>query len=118
MNTITIELCQEDRKRLDDILTALAVAILKPEEVKQARAEQAPAQEEAKAEPEAPESPAEPTEWPPVTRADIQQMVVNLSAAGKKDAVKAIVTEYAPRVSGIPEDKFVEVWQKLTSIEG
>lgn len=123
MNTITIELCQEDRKRLDDILTALAVAILKPEEVKQARAEQAPAQEEAKAEPEATapqpeESPAEPTEWPPVTRADIQQMVVNLSAAGKKDAVKAIVTEYAPRVSGIPEDKFVEVWQKLTSIEG
>ena len=124
MNTITIELCQEDRKRLDDILTALAVAILKPEEVQKAKAEaQAPAQEAAKPEPEATapqqeESPAEPTEWPPVTRADIQQLVVQLSAAGKKAEVKEIVTAYAPRVSGIPEDKFVEVWQKLTSIEG
>lgn len=128
MNTITIELCKEDRKRLDDILTALAVAILKPEEVQKARTEQAaeaqaPAQEAAKPEPEATapqqeESPAEPTEWPPVTRADIQQLVVQLSAAGKKAEVKEIVTAYAPRVSGIPEDKFVEVWQKLTSIEG
>ena len=110
MNTITIELCKEDRKRLDDILTALAVAILKPEEVNKARAELAAETKEAPKE----ESPVSPS----VTRADIQQLVVELSAAGKKGEVKDIITAYAPRVSGIPEDKFVEVWQKLSSIEG
>ena len=114
MNTITIELCKEDRKRLDDILTALAVAILKPEEVSKARAELAAETKEAQKEELAVESPVSPS----VTRADIQQLVVELSAAGKKGEVKDIITAYAPRVSGIPEDKFVEVWQKLSSIEG
>lgn len=110
MNTITIELCKEDRKRLDDILTALAVAILKPEEVNKARAEIAAETHKDIKE--------EPMDSPSVTMADIQQMVVELSAAGKKGEVKDIITAYAPRVSGIPEDKFSEVWQKLSSIKG
>ena len=68
----------------------------------------AEAQETAKTEPE----------QPTVDRADIQKKVVELSAAGKKADVKKIVTDYATKVSDIPEDKLAEVWQKLTKLEG
>lgn len=55
---------------------------------------------------------------PAVKLADVQKKVVDLSAAGKKDAVKAVVQAYAPRVSAIPEDKLAEVLAKLTELEG
>ena len=55
---------------------------------------------------------------PEVKQSDIQQKVVSLSATGKRDAVKAIIKEYALKVSAIPEDKFGEVWAKLTALEG
>lgn len=77
------------------------------------------AQETAKAEVfPIPEWAPEPPEPPAVGRSDIQHKVVTLSAAGKKAQVREIVTEYAPRVSAIPEDKLVEVWQRLTELEG
>lgn len=144
MNTITIELCAEDRARLDAILKALenrpncegcvSSAI---EMSKAAQAEIDAAKAEAKAstltnnppEPEKPEeTPAEhpldaaPIDVPEVDagelRAEVQRKVVTLCAAGKKAEVKAIVTAYADKVSDIPNGKLAEALEKLNKLEG
>lgn len=132
MTTITIELCAEDRARLDGILEALkshnckgcveaavnytAAQMAAPVEPVAPVAE---ANEEPKAEPAPePEQPAVKEDAPAVSLSDIQQKVVTLSAAGKKAQVRDIITAYASRVSAIPEDKVGEVWQKLTELEG
>lgn len=129
MNTITmkIELCQEDRQRLDDILAALKSAGT-PFPIPQFREKpQEPAQEPAGATQDADDTQPTleatqptPAEEPAKTvkLADIQKKVVDLSTAGKRDAVKEIIQAYAPRVSALPEDKLVEVWEKLEALNG
>lgn len=57
-------------------------------------------------------------EAPGVTLKQIRQRVVQLAVAGKKDAVRAIVMAYADSVPNIPEDKYAEVWAKLSVLEG
>ena len=59
-------------------------------------------------------------EKPKATKADVQAMVQKLATptSGKRDEVKRIVNEYAPRVSGIPEDKLDEVMQRLAALGG
>ena len=125
MNRIIIELCAEDRARIDRLTEALegrvpvlvtqeplsAPGPVEPEqpEIVQAQEEEAPAP--AVEEPAAPEAPS-------VTKPDVQRKVVELSAAGKKAEVREIITAYATKVSDIPEDKTTEVWQKLTALEG
>lgn len=52
-----------------------------------------------------------------VKLSDIQQKVVELSAAGMKAQVRDIVKAYAEKVSAIPEDKLQEVWAQLDSLE-
>lgn len=69
-----------------------------------------PFPEEEKTEPE--------PEKPTVTREAIRKKTVELSASGKKDAVRKIVNVYAKKVSEIPEDKLDEVWKKLVKLEG
>lgn len=66
-------------------------------------------------EPEKPaESRTEPSGEPQYTKADVQSRVVALCADPEhKKAVKRIITEYAPKVSEIPEDKYPEVIAKL-----
>ncbi len=71
-----------------------------------------------------PEKVIEPTptvepEKPEITIDQIRKMVVTLSAMGKekKDAVREIITSYAPNVSGIPVDKYPEVMDKLTALK-
>lgn len=130
--TITIELCAEDRARLDGILEALknhnckgcveaataytvAQMVAPVEPVAPVSADEA----EPKAEPAPePEQPAVEEDAPAVSLGDIQQKVVTLSAAGKKTQVRNIITAYASRVSAIPEDKVNEVWAKLAELEG
>lgn len=125
---VPVQLCAEDRHRLDTIITALAALL---EQGRTADTPFAPLtealQEPTGAQNEAPDTePAEPEKapWaeaepaPEVKLADIQRKVVDLSTAGKKDAVKAIIQAYAPKVSAIPEDKLPEVWAKLTKLEG
>ena len=51
-------------------------------------------------------------------RASLQKKIVELTTAGKKAAVKEIVTAYATKVSAIPEDKLAEVLAKLNELEG
>lgn len=142
MNTIniTVELCAEDRARLDKILdllekdyTGAAVAVRDAiiysidhaEELRAtSKTTQAPT-EETKPEPVEPVTPAEETPAQPVEEpaapavklTDVQQKVVALSAAGKKDAVRDIIKAYADRVSAIPEDKLAEVLDKLKALE-
>lgn len=129
MNTInmTIQLCEEDRRRLDVISDTMelirlaltngpspAAAPANPE-VDFAPEEETPGQMSfEQPEPEIKDEPVVP--W--VTMADIQKKVVDLSTAGKKNAVKAIIQEYAPKVSAISEDKYAEVLEKLAKLEG
>lgn len=133
--TVTVELCAEDRARLDKIFEALTtnVAGYVVSQVEKYNAEKqaavaapvaAPAVEEPQptvdTTPE--EKPAEAQETakeePSVSKADIQRKVVELSSAGKKAEVRDIVKAYADKVSTIPEDKLSEVWAKLTALEG
>ena len=133
MNMIEFALCAEDRNRLDAILAELQKLnqangqqkiTVTPEQMVIEPAEQptpeAP-QNEPEAEPvQAPaeEPKAEAPKAPQVSVAELQAKVVELVSAGKRDAAKAVVNEYAERVSDIPEDKRHEVMQKLTALEG
>lgn len=133
MNTITIELCAEDRERLDRIYEALTQrqtdleyvmnkkfdhlgSLLENMELNAMEAAPAAVLEVVKPEPE--EAPAEKPEAPKVKVEDVQQKVVALSAAGKKAEVRDIVKAYADKVSAIPEDKLAEVMQKLSALGG
>ena len=131
MNTITIELCKEDRQRLDvisDTLELIRLALTNagtPFPVAPVAAQDAPAVE-AKETPIPDSEPVAATqdapeavpEASPVERSAIQRKVVELSVAGKKADARAVVMAYATNVSGIPEDKLAEVWAKLTKLEG
>ena len=131
MNHITIELCAEDRARLDKILAALenhpncgpcletvkdlADAIEAQPEAPKQEEHEAPKQEE----PEAPKQEAtEPEPAAKYTPNDIQQAAVRLIAAGKKQQVREIVQTYAGKISDIPTDKCDEVMAKLAALEG
>lgn len=146
MNTITIELCQEDRARLDRILKALenqtphcdkcvqtladvvkdVTPITAQETPQEATEAQTPETVKpkakkatgAKAEPVAAAQSVEPT----VTLEQIQQKVVQLAAAGaeKKAKVRAIINKYGAKVSDLKgqPDKWDEVWAELTALEG
>ena len=143
MNTITIELGESTQKLLERIDRTLT-ELLQETKISSDTLElirlavtnagtpfpAVPAEHQAAPEPIAeedparePEMPAEPQTageraLPAVKLADVQKKVVDLSTAGKKDAVKAVVQAYAPRVSAIPEDKLVEVLAKLNELEG
>lgn len=68
---------------------------------------------------EAPEPVAQPEPEAPIyKKEDVQALVLKLAApgTGKKDAVKAIVNEYAKKVSDIPEEKLNEVMARLQKL--
>ncbi len=144
-NNITIELCTEDRARLDKLTAALEALqpptvtldndafirkalneVLTPTEAAQDRAGEAEAETPAttQAEEEKPTAeeitPKAETVEPTVTLEQIQQKVVQLAAGSggaKKAAVREIINAYAKKVSDLPEDKWAEVWDKLTALE-
>lgn len=124
MNTIRVitELCPEDRARLDAILAALqagsAPAPVKPATEPAEAPAPAPVAEHT---PEAPQPAEQPAaQQKTVNREQLRAKVVELAAISKekKAAVRAIVTEYAPTVPEIPEDKLAEAWDKLVALEG
>lgn len=144
-NVITIELCQEDRKRLDELIAfaGLLVGEIKsrgPVTMQTTEAPKAidfiPGRGVALSEPEqpAPEinhpadilpphgdpEPAAEPEKPKYTKDDIQAKVRKLAAPGssKRLEAKAIVQAYAAKVSDIPADKYDEVMAKLIELEG
>lgn len=134
--TITIELCAEDRARLDHInvnLTELILRVMGSQKIDTGEvlrraapelagklAEQHPVTEPFEELPKTEPVPFEqPTpETPQYKPEDIQQKVVALSASGKKAEVREIVKSYAEKVSAIPADKFGEVMARLAELEG
>lgn len=109
VGNITIQFNEEDRERLDrlaDMLEQLGALQTPKTELK---AMNVPPVTEPEPEPE----------QPVYTAADIQAKVQHLAspACGKRNEVKALVREYAERVSLIPEDKYNEVMQKLIELE-
>lgn len=125
MNAIPIELCQEDRARIDKVIELLTLSTGQrcqscADAVQEAFTATEPI-EFTKDTPEE-EKPAEPAQEadtaPKVSKADIQQKVIQLSAAGKKAQVREIVTAVATKVSDIPEEKLAEVWAALNALEG
>lgn len=148
-NTITIELCKEDRQRLDELIAfaGLLVGEIKsrpvveapaaPSTAPQSAEEPKPVETEHPVEevtaPAKPEPVAKPEEMtaeiaanvtdatvrPKYALDDIQALVLKLAspAGGKRDQVRAIVKEYAERVSLIKPDKFAEVMDKLTALD-
>lgn len=118
--TFTIEFCAEDRDRIDRLTKALEeranfaqfVGSVDPAPESVTPQEEKPAEVEPAPEDEQPEPPT-------YTAAEIQAKVQKLAApaTGKREAVKRIVTQYAKSVSGIPEDKYPEVMERLTALE-
>lgn len=130
MNTITIELCKEDRQRLDELIAFAGQLVGErksqpaeghPIDASTAHLEpmDAPAPAPA-AEPVAVEPvPAEPTpEVKPVSLAEFQKAVTQAVAKGptQKAAAKGLINKYAQSVSEVPEDKRAEVMAELAKI--
>lgn len=143
---VTIELCAEDRARLDALRAALdnkynckdCVALvtemfdnLAKGTTASGTAQNSPKIEpQTKENPKAEELPAEKENAPKqatepqeaavksVSRDEVQSKVVSLCAAGKKAEVKALVNKYAERVGAIPEEKLAEVYEQLGALEG
>ena len=124
MNRITIELCKEDRQRLDELI---AFAGLLVGEIKSATA---PVTFEVEHPVDVPTTHLEaPTEEPiptqeltpevkPITLAEFQKAVTMACAKGteQKKTAKAIINKYAASVSAVPEDKRAEVMAELAKI--
>lgn len=145
-NTITIELCAEDRARLDKIYEALTARPSCDGCVKSALDFAADVKTAATTPAEAPTEPTEPEkaealadthpipdglqwttsdvkdEHKAVTFEQIQQKVKDLVmgfGGAKKAQTRAIVNEYATKVSDLVNmpDKWVEIWDKLVNLE-
>lgn len=147
MNTITIELCAEDRARLNKILAALegrpncttcaqqiidyvsgatghteygfkADGVEYATDTEAAEAKMADIPEPyTEPTPFEEPAPAEPVDFGKL-RDDVRQKVVELSANGKKAQVRDIIKAYAANVTTLPDDKLSEVMAKLTALEG
>lgn len=119
---VTLELCAEDRTRLDRILAALensGTPFAAPVAVEAKKPIEKAPEEPKKAEPQPQPEPVkeEPKPEPTVTKADIRTKVVALVGAKKKAEVEQIIKAYAPSVTELPDDKLGEVMAKLTELE-
>ena len=121
---LTIELCEEDRARLDAILTALqAVGTPFSPPAPAQTVETAPETHDAPAPvtggPE-PEQPAQDTqdgaETQHATHGMVQDLVITLASQGHKSEAREIVQRYAPRVSAIPDADLDAVYVALDAV--
>lgn len=121
---LTIELCAEDRARLDAILTALQAVgtpFSSPESAQPV--ETAPETNDAPTtvtgSPE-PEQPAQDmqdgTETQHATHGMVQDLVITLSSWGHKSEAREIVQRYAQRVSAIPDADLDAVYVALDAV--
>ena len=134
-NTITIELCKEDRQRIDELIAfaGLIVSEMKSRptgiqgELLQAEVSIGlPVEGAAHLEPVQIEDPApapDPVPDPvpevkPVSLAEFQKAVTRAVAKGpkQKESTRAIINKYAPSVSEVPEDKRAEIMDELAKI--
>ncbi len=129
-NTITIELCAEDRARLDRLAEAMerktcdkcvtaAIQLAKNEQ----EPVEAPAAITPVTKPPGEEKPAEKDPEPQtpvrtVDRAELRAKVIDLSAKGLKDQVRDVVKSFAETVKDVPDDKLAECYDRLVALEG
>lgn len=124
MNHITIELCAEDRRRLDRVIRAMEMvtgigttdaASEAPGIVDPIVDETAVVSDPPKAEPTKQQNPA-PIEDVPLEQ--IQKKVVELCAAGKKEQARSIIKEFGAKVSDLKTpDLRTAAWDKLAALE-
>lgn len=113
--TLTMQLSDEDRARLDkilELLSSLGPTAPTPESPSAAPTVEEPADAPELEQEEEQEEEINPAEL----RKEVQAMVINLSAAGHKDRVRGIVRAYAERVSLIPDNKLKTVIAELEKI--
>ena len=125
-NHITIELCKEDRQRLDEVIGFLGLIVGQKYSKQEALTVMAQPEllklvNEHPVDEVSPHAQPEPVAEPEqvnYTKADVQALVMKLAApgTGKKEAVKTIVNEYAKKISDIPEEKLNEVMTKLNQL--
>lgn len=110
MNHITIELCAEDRARLDSILDQLQQLNTMPAVFDGAAKEDKP-QPQPQPEPK--------QESKAVTLDSIRALAQELLAptSGKRDQVRALIKSYAKSVTELPQDKWPEVYEALTAMK-
>lgn len=143
MNNITIELCKEDRFRLDTLNAALTLIVDRLDGINAANEAkglietkvvdepisndlwdtQGLHQDVAEAPQEVVEEQTPPAEEiaqdePTVTKPDILAKVIELCGKGKKAEAKDVITTYADSVSDLPDSALAEVWDKLIALEG
>lgn len=123
MNEIIFRLSNEDRERLDAILAALQNLTTHAPEIQPQKAAEEPADKhpvEAETLPWGGDLPTPVEEKPKVKKVErnvVQNLVVELVAAGKSQEAREIVSAYAPKVGEIPEDKLAEVHEKLLALK-
>ena len=123
-NHITIELCAEDRQRIDELIAFAGLIASEMKSNKPDLRVVQPAEEhpvDAVAPHDEPVADPEPAEKVyKITKDDIMAKVQALAAPNnpKREQAKAIVKSYGAKVSDIPEDKYAEVMDKLVELEG
>lgn len=138
MNHITIELCAEDRARLDRLAEALeatqfkrtitmrdgAVDVIQEPATPQvaethSTAEESPAVAPVIEEPTpGPVEEPKPVEVKPVSLAEFQKAVAMTCAKGaaQKAAARELITKYAASVTAVPEDKRAEIMDAMAML--
>lgn len=114
-NTIhlVVELGPESQAKLDAILAALqSGSVTNVVTTATAPVTEPPVVEEVT---DTPDEEDEPT----YTKADVQKLVQKLAApdSPKRKKAKAIVKEYAAKISAIPESKYPEVMRRLKALD-
>lgn len=121
---LTIELCAEDRARLDAILAALQAVGTPfnppaPAQTVETASETPDAPTPVTSGPE-PEQPAQDTrdgaETQHATHGMVQDLVITLASWGHKSEAREIVQRFAPRVSAIPDADLDAVYVALDAV--
>lgn len=126
MNKIVIELCTEDRARLDrlaELIEKLAEPVVTesytilPQQGDVAVGAVKAAGEKVETIPE-PQPEPQPEPAPVVSLADFQKAIVTRCAESPetKKKVQALVTKYADRVSNVPEEQRAQFLDELAKI--
>lgn len=124
-NNITIELCQEDRKRIDELIGfAALIATAMNSKGATGSAPAAAMAEPDKAPVEValhPEPDQEPFGEVKITLEMIRSKVMSLMTGGdasKKADIRKLIMKYAPNVTALPEESWRDVWDGLEKISG
>ena len=119
-NRITIELCAEDRARLDKLASIMEAHIAQAESKQPEPKEEQAEEEQAEEEQASQEEPTQEELVKTVTHAELMAKVIELSAKDVKlkAQVRDVILVYAPRVKAVPEDKLAECYKKLVALEG